>query len=167
LRKEVIERRDRLRALYQEVIELKQKGVSTEEIAQRVGKSPRTIRHWIQPGEYRERVRHRRSKLDTYFSSLAQRWEEGCHPVMELWRELRGRGSRGSDKSLNHSLHRQNDLRHRTTLSSTVRFQPQGVRPARQARIETRIPTPSPRKTVWMLLNPEELEEKERKMIDQ
>ena len=36
----------------------------------------------------------------------------------------------------------------------------------RQARIETLIPTPSPRKTVWMLLKPEELEEKERKMID-
>jgi len=36
----------------------------------------------------------------------------------------------------------------------------------RQARIETLIPTPSPRKTVWMLLKPEELDEKERKMID-
>jgi transposase len=53
LRKEVIESRNRLRALYQEVIELKQKGVSTDEIAKRVGKSPRTIRHWVQQGEYR------------------------------------------------------------------------------------------------------------------
>jgi transposase len=166
LRKEVIERRDRLRALYQEVIELKQKGVSADEIAKRVGKSPRTIRHWLQQGEYRERVRHRRSKLDAHFSYLTQRWNEGCHNVMELWRELRGRGYRGSYKSLNNYLHRQNYLRHRERPSSTVRVQPQGVRLMRQARIETLIPTPSPRKTVWMLLKPEELEEKERKMID-
>jgi transposase len=166
LRKEVIERRDRLRALYQEVIELKQKGLPTDEIARRVGKSPRTIRHWLQQGEYRERVRHRRSELDAYFSYLAQRWDEGCHNVMELWRELRGRGYRGSYESLNNYLHRQNYLRQRETRSSTVRFQPQGVRPARQARIETLIPTPSPRRTVWMLLKPEELDEKERKMID-
>jgi transposase len=166
LRKEVTERRERLRALYQEVIELKQKGLSTNEIAKRVGKSPRTIRHWLQQGEYRERVRHRRSKLDAYFSYLTQRWDEGCHNAMELWRELRGLGYRGSYKSLNNYLHRQNYLRHRERPSSAVRFQPQGVRPVRQARIETLIPTPSPRKAVWMLLKPEELEEKERKMID-
>jgi transposase len=36
----------------------------------------------------------------------------------------------------------------------------------RQARVEMLIPTPSPRNTVWMLLKPEELDEKEQKMID-
>ena len=166
LRKEVIERRDRLGALFQEVIELKQKGLSTDEIAKRVGKSPRTIRYWIQQGEYRERVRHRRSDLDIYFSYLAQRWGEGCHNAMQLRHELQGLGYRESYKSLNNYLHRQNYLRHRETPSSTVRPKPQGVRPARQARIETLIPTPSPRKALWMLLKPEELDEKERKMID-
>jgi transposase len=166
LRKEVIERRDRHIALYNEVIELRRKGLSTEEIARRVGKSPRTIRHWLQQGEYRERVRHRRSLLDTYFTYIAQRWGEGCRNVMELWRELVALGYRGSYKSLNNYLHRQDYLRHRETPSSTVRFQPQGIRPVRQARIEMLIPTPSPRRTVWMLLKPEELEEKQREMIE-
>jgi transposase len=166
LRKEVIERRDQHIALYNEVIELKQKGLPSEEIAKRVGKSPRTIRRWLQLGEYRERVRHRRSLLDAHFSYVAQRWDEGCRNAMELWRELRERGYRGSYKSLNNYLHRQDYLRHRETPSSAVLFQPQGIRPVRQARIETLIPTPSPRKTVWMLLKPEELEGKEREMID-
>jgi len=100
LRKEVIERRDKHIALYNEVIELRQKGLSTEEIAKRVGKSPRTIRHWLQQGEYRERVRHRRSLLDAHSPYIAQRWDEGCRNVMELWRELVALGYRGSYKSL-------------------------------------------------------------------
>jgi transposase len=166
LRKEVVEHRKQHVALYNEVIELRQKGLSSEEIGKRVGKSPRTIRSWLHLGEYRERVRHRWSALDAHFSYIAQRWDEGCRNAMELWRELVERGYRGSYKSLNDYLHRQNYLRHRGRPSSTARFQPQGVRLARQARIETLIPTPSPRKTVWMLLKPEELEEKERKMID-
>jgi transposase len=164
LRKEVLERRDRHIALYNEVIELRQKGLSTEEIAKRVGKSPRTIRHWLPQGEYRERVRHRRSLLDTYFPYIAQRWDEGCRNVMELWRELVALGYRGSYKSLNNYLHRQDYLRHRERRSSAVRFQPQGKRPVRQARIETLIPTPSPRATVWMLLKQKELEEKQLEM---
>jgi transposase len=165
LRKEVIERRDKHIALYNEVIELRQKGLSTEEIAKRVGKRPRTIRHRLQQGEYRERVRHRRSLLDAHFSYIAQRWSEGCRNVMELWRELVALGYRGSYRSLNNYLHRQDYLRHRERPSSAVRFQSQGIRPVRQARIEMLIPTPSPRATVWMLLKPEELEEKQREMI--
>jgi transposase len=129
LRKEVIERRDKHIALYNEVIELRQKGLSTEEIAKRVGKRPRTIRHRLQQGEYRERVRHRRSLLDAHFSYIAQRWSEGCRNVMELWRELVALGYRGSYRSLNNYLHRQDYLRHRERPSSAVRFQSQGIRP--------------------------------------
>ena len=62
--KEVIERRDRKAALYHEVIELKQKGLSNHEIAKRVGKSCRTIFRWLRQGQYREQVRHRRSRVD-------------------------------------------------------------------------------------------------------
>jgi transposase len=56
-----MERRGHHHALYNEVIELKQKGMSPEEIASRVGKSGITIRRWLKQGKYRERVRHRRS----------------------------------------------------------------------------------------------------------
>jgi transposase len=164
LRKEVIERRSYHLALYNEVIELKQKGLSLEEIARRVGKGKTTIRRWLKDGKYRERVRHRRSKLDTHFSYLTQRWNEGCRNVMELWRELVGRGYRGSYDSVNNYLHRQHYLRWQTM--PPVAVQNQRIRLVRQVRIETLMPTPSPRKPVWMLLKPEELEAKEREMVD-
>jgi transposase len=108
--KGVVERRNRRAALYQEVIELKQKGLTTQEIAKRVGKSVRTVLRWLKQGEYREEVRHRQSTLDPYFSYLAQRWNEGCRNVMKLWRELTERGYRGSYSSLYHYLRRQDYL---------------------------------------------------------
>jgi transposase len=146
------------------VIELKRKGLSNQEIAGRVGKSCRTVLRWLKQGEYREQVRHRRSRLDQHFSYLAQRWNEGCRNVMKLWRELRGRGYRGSYKSVYHYLQRQDYLHHRTMPVAATSIE--GVRSVRQARIETLIPTPSPRKTVWMLLKPEELENKGQEMIE-
>ena len=164
LRKEIIERRSHHLALYNEVIGLKQKGLSPEEIARRVGKSSITIRRWLKQGEYRERVRHRRSKLDVHFSYLIERWDEGCQNVMELWRELVGRGYRGSYDSVNNYLHRQHYLGRRTTPPEAMRHR--RIRPVREIRIKTLIPTPSPRKTVWMLLKPEGLENKECEMID-
>jgi transposase len=162
--KEGVERRSRRAALYWEVIELKQKGFTTYEIAKRVGKSVRTVLRWLKQGEYREEVRHHRSRLDPHFSYLAQRWNEGCRNVMKLWRELIERGYRGSYSSLYHYLRRQDYLHHKTTQSLSASIQ--GVRSARQARIETLIPTPSPRRTVWMLLGPEELENEERELVD-
>ena len=162
--KEVLERRHQQAALFNEVIELKQKGLSNQEIAERVGKSCRTVLRWLKQGEYREQVRHRRSRLDPHFSYLAQRWNEGCRNVMNLWRELRDRGYRGSYKSVYHYLQRQDYLHHRTMPATATSIE--GVRSVRQARIETLIPTPSPRKTVWMLLKPKELENKEREMIE-
>jgi transposase len=164
MRKEVIEQRNRHAALFQEVGELKRKGLTNQEIAKRVGKSVRTILRWLKQGEYREQARHHRSRLDPHFSYLAQRWNEGCHNVMKLWRELNGRGYRGSYASLYHYLRRQDYLRRRTRQSSATSIQ--GVRSVRRARIETLIPIPSPRRTVWMLLRPEELENKQREMID-
>src|SRR5262245_49053643 len=83
---------------------------------------------------------------------------------MKLWRELRDRGYRGSYKSVYHYLQRQDYLHHRTMPVAATSVQ--ALRSVRQARIETLIPTPSPRKTVWMLLKPEELENKEREMIE-
>jgi transposase len=103
----IAERRDNSLALYNEVIRLKHEGLSTEEIAPRVGKCHRTVRRWLGLREFRELRRHRRSLLDSYFPYISARWEEGCHNVSELWRELVERGYRGSCKSLNNYLHRQ------------------------------------------------------------
>jgi hypothetical protein len=57
-----------------------------------------------------------------------------------------------------------NPPHHRTMPVAATSIE--GVMSVRQARVETLIPTPSPRKTIWILLKPEELENKEQEMIE-
>jgi transposase len=152
----VAERRDNSLALYKEVVRLKGEGLSTEEIAPRVGKRPRTVRHWLQLGKFRELRKHRRSRLDPYLPYISTRWEEGCRNVSQLWRELVERGYRGSYKSLNNYLHRQPS--------------PPAVEPPRRKNTRPRtdpplMPAPSPRRALWMLLKPERLKEAEQHVV--
>lgn len=153
----VAERRDNSQALYNEVVRLKSEGLSAEEIAPRVGKRPRTIRHWLQLGEFRELRKHRRSLLDSYLPYISARWEEGCRNISELWRELVERGYRGSCKSLNNYLHRQPSPPEAQTPSS------KNARPRPDPPL---MPAPSPRRAVWMLLKPEGLKETEQQVVE-
>jgi len=153
----VAERRDNSLALYNEVVRLKGEGLSTEEIAPRVGKRPRTVRHWLSLGEFRELRKHRRSLLDSYLPYISARWEEGCRNVSELWRQLVERGYRGSCKSLNNYLHRQ-------SLPPAV--EPPHRKSARRRTAPPLMPAPSPRRAVWMLLKPERLKEAEQQMVE-
>jgi len=153
----VAERRDNSLTLYNEVVRLKSEGLSTEEIAQHVGKRPRTVRHWLRQGGFRDRRRCRRSLLDSYLSYISARWEEGCRNVSELWRELVERGYRGSCKSLNNYLHRQPS--------------PPAVEPSHRKKTRTRsdpplMPAPSPRRALWMLLKQEGLKEAEQQVVE-
>jgi transposase len=164
-RKDVVKRREQRIAVYNEVLELKGKGLSHEEIGRRVGKSMRTIQRWTKMSHYREQARHRRSLLDIHFPFLKQRLEEGCQNVTGLWRELVERGYRGSRKSVNNYLHRQEVLRRRSIRHPANDEKP--IAPAvKQVQIKTLIPTPSPRKTAWMLLKPDDLEEAQKEMIE-
>jgi transposase len=154
----VAERRDNSLASYKEVVRLKCEGLSTEEIAPRVGKRPRTVRHWLQPGKFRELRKHRRSRLDPYLPYISVRWEEGCRNVSQLWRELVERGYRGSCKSLNNYLHRQ--------PAPPLATQPQGRKSAQVRRDTPLMSVPGPRRAVWMLLKPEKLKEAEQQTVE-
>lgn len=157
-RPDVAERRDKAAALYTEVIRLKSEGLSADEIAPRIGKSRRTVHRWLQVGEFREPTRCRRSVLDSHLPYLMSRWEEGCCNVAALWRELVERGYRGSYVSLNKYLHRKPApprMAHRRC-----------VKRGRAACDPPPSPTPSPRRAVWMLLQPEKLKDEEQKLIE-
>jgi transposase len=164
----VAEHRLRRLALYTEAIRLMEEGLSTEEIANQIGKSQRTVQRWLNEGEFRHNVRRRRSRLDSYLPFLTKRWQEGCRNILQLWRELTERGYDGSYKSLHNYMGRN--------------FSPPPVLPAlppppvqlvhhgrRVRRIHRRgspplIPPPSPRQTLWMLLKPEKIEEPEQEV---
>jgi transposase len=154
----VAERRENSLALYNEVVRLKSEGLSTDEIAPRVGKRPRTVRHWLQRGEFRELRKHRRSPLDAYLPYISTKWEEGCRNVSELWRELIDRGYRGSYKSLNIYLHR------KPAPPPT-----EGERSGKNAQVRPDpplMPVPGPRRAAWMLLKPERLKEADSQMVE-
>jgi transposase len=169
-REGVAERRLRRLALYTEAIRLMKEGLPTEEIANQIGKSRRTVQRWLNEGEFHHNVRRRRSRLDSYLPFLTKRWQEGCRNILQLWRELTELGYAGSYKSLHNYMGRN--------------FSPPPVLPAlppppvqmvhkggRIRRIHRRgspplIPPPSSRQTLWMLLKPEKLKEPEQEVIE-
>jgi len=91
--------RQRRLARYQQVIDLHEKGMSHQDIAQVVGLHPDTVGNWLSAGTFPERkTRPVGSKsLRPHLEYIHRRWDEGCHNATQIWRELCGLGyDRGS-----------------------------------------------------------------------
>ncbi len=91
LRNERSQRHERIVALYETIRRLHLAGADVRDIARRVGVTPRTVyryRHLKQPPEQRVPHLPRRRLLDPYEPYLHQRWNEGCHNGMRLYREI-------------------------------------------------------------------------------
>jgi transposase len=168
-REGVAERRLRRLALYTDAIRLREEGLSTEEIAEQIGKSKRTVQRWLNEGEFRHNVRRRRSRLDSYLPFLTKRWNEGCRNILQLWRELTEQGYSGSYKSLHNYMGR-----NFSPPPLLPELPPPPVQLVHNERMVRRIhrtgsapliPPPSPRQTLWMLLKPEELNETEQEVV--
>jgi hypothetical protein len=88
------------------VVALHQQGMKTKEIAKRLGLGVRTIQRWLSEGSYVETNYHHRhrSAFDTYEAYVKQRWDEGCHNIQQLWRELKAQGYPHSDCALRKHL---------------------------------------------------------------
>jgi len=87
---------------YQQVVALHKQGMKTKEIAKRVGLGVRTIQRWLSEGAYVETNYHHRhrSRFDAYEAYVKQRWDEGCHNIQQLWREIKAQGYPHSDRAL-------------------------------------------------------------------
>jgi len=87
---------------YQQVVALRKQGMKTKEIAKRVGLGVRTIQRWLSEGAYVETNYHHRhrSRFDAYEAYVKQRWEEGCHNIQQIWREIKAQGYPHSDRAL-------------------------------------------------------------------
>ena len=87
------ERRQRRFGRYQQVVALRQRGISQRAIAVQLGMNRTTVRHWLRAGQFPERqIPQRRSSVDGWLAYLEKRWAEGCHNRSQLWRELRDQG---------------------------------------------------------------------------
>src|SRR5712692_1963304 len=95
---------DRL-ARYQQVISLREQGMTQSAIAQQIGVSLATVQRWLAAGAFPECTRHRYvSQLDPYLPYLQKRWEQGCHTMACLYRELVEKGYQGSYASVRDNL---------------------------------------------------------------
>ena len=92
------DRRGRRYARYEEIIELSGQGTSIRRIAEQMGMARHTVRRYLATGTFPEIAQRRQmpSILDKFESYLRQRWQEGCHNAMRLYREIRDQGYRGS-----------------------------------------------------------------------
>ena len=91
---------------YQQVVALRDQGVKLKEIAKRVGLGVRTVQRWVTQGSYVETNYHHKhhSRYDAYAAYLQQRWNEGCHNIQQLWREIKAQGYPHSDRALRRQL---------------------------------------------------------------
>jgi transposase len=88
------------RRRYEAIRALHSEGVSLRVIGRRLGCSRWLVRRAITADAAPERHPNRRvpSMLDPFEPYLQQRWAQGCHTALQLWRELRERGYPGSRK---------------------------------------------------------------------
>ena len=79
---------------YQQVVMLREQGIKLKEIAKRVGLGVRTVQRWVSQDVYVETGYHHkhRSCFDAYETYVQRRWDEGCHNIQQLWREIRAHG---------------------------------------------------------------------------
>jgi transposase len=88
-------------AAFAEVKRLRGEGLSQRAIADQLRISPKTVRRYLSADELPQRVMPKTvAKIRAHRPYLFQRWAEGCHNVMALWRELKARGFAGSYSSV-------------------------------------------------------------------
>jgi transposase len=98
-------RREERLARYEQVMALHKQGVSQIAIAQQVRISHRTVQRWLASGTFPEKKpREQGSHLDPYLPYLILRWEEGCHNMARLFRELTEQGYKGSYASVHNTV---------------------------------------------------------------
>jgi len=90
---------------YEQVVALHQFAMSQAKIAEQVGIGHSTESLWLTArGPVERRPGPYVSRLDPYLPYLFERWEQGCHNMAALSRELRDRGYKGGDESVRKHL---------------------------------------------------------------
>jgi transposase len=85
-------------AEYAQMLALRAQGMSFKAIAKQMGKGGTTVWSWLTQGSTPTGThqRQRSSQLDAYIPYVLERWQEGYHHGLQLWREITARGYGGS-----------------------------------------------------------------------
>jgi transposase len=143
---------------YEQVLELRDQGLTAADIGSRIGISGRTVQRWLAHGSFPEARRRRRrpSLIDPYERYVLQWWQAGNRNGLQLYRELRAQGYKGSSKALYRYLERL-----RTPQRHSL-----GVTPSKPQRRKSVLASPAPlenysaRRATWLFVcHPQELDE--------
>jgi transposase len=87
---------------YQQMLALCKEGLTSKEIARRLGMKDRTVRHWLQQGVPAEskRRRKRSSRFDPYAAYVLQRWQAGQRNGLRICEEIQAQGYQGSSRTI-------------------------------------------------------------------
>jgi transposase len=145
-------------ARYQQMLALKEAGLSTGIIAKRLGVEQRTIQRWLalQHGPYAGSRKPRRSPLDWSTRYLRERWEAGERNGTVLWEELKAQGYTGSSRSVYRRLAKWREHPHKRVTPAS---------PGSIPRSPFEDVTPG-QVIGWMLAHPERLPPKAQEQLD-
>ncbi len=144
-------RREERLAQYERVIALRKLGMSHAAIARQVGIGASTVQSWLAAGTFPERKpREQGSHLDRYLPSLCQRWQDGCHNMASLYRELVEQGYKGSYESVRGNL---------------IRLLPGGRKNPADSSSKAPVLPPSRQAAFLFLYRPEELRVEEQEQL--
>jgi transposase len=148
---------------YEQVIELHNQELRAVDIASRVGISGRTVQRWLAHGSFPEAKRRRRrpSLIDPYEHYVREWWQQGNRNGLQLYRELRARGYKGSSKAMYNYLARLQPLR---SSSESVPLKPQGHKKVEVSPVQ--LENFSARRATWLFVHqPDKLDETQQKEL--
>lgn len=141
---------------YQQLVELRNEGLTTKEIARRLDMAERTVRHWLKRGIPYGSAESRRKegkRIDRYMAYVTERWNQGEHNGQRLLQELQAQGYKGSAGTLYRFLRSLRGY----SASPEVRAE------RAQAIPEAPLQQFSSQKAVWLFVrDPSDLERAER-----
>jgi len=93
-------RKERRTRQHQQIHGLQEQGISIRGIARQLGITRSTVYRYLrlEEGAATERTHCSHSMLDAYLPYLCERFEQGCHNGVQLWREIKEKGFPGSRK---------------------------------------------------------------------
>ncbi|MDP9417014.1 MAG: ISL3 family transposase [Actinomycetota bacterium] len=97
------ESRSRRQLQYEQVLALRRRGFTLEEIGRRLGMGTATVHRWVHTDGFPERACHRR-RADAVAADIRRRWEAGCRNATALWDALRAEGFTGSKRTIQREI---------------------------------------------------------------
>ena len=108
---------------YEAILELKALGLTSIQIGANLGISHNTVQRWLKAGAAPAHDRPPKpGGVGLHAPYLEQRWQEGCRNATLLWRKLKERGYRGSERTLRRWLaeRRQTGVRHQEVVDTVA-----------------------------------------------